>query len=162
MSFNIDSQYVFYAFAALSAILFVEAIYLLFFSNASYRKRINRRLDLMKGQANRESVLVQLRRERGLTSDGDLRLPLQMLNRLILQSLVELEAYGKDDARRGIGSGLSTAEAGLRLRYEITRQFAPYIGVVREWSFGRTADLRRGEGEATSDTRFVAGIRVWF
>lgn len=86
MSFNIDSQYVFYAFAALSVILFVEAIYLLFFSNASYRKRINRRLDLMKDQANRESVLVQLRRERGLTSDGDLRLPLQMLNRLILQS----------------------------------------------------------------------------
>ena len=85
-----------------------------------------------------------------------------LTNRLILQPLVELEAYGKDDARRGIGSGLSTAEAGLRLRYEITRQFAPYIGVVREWSFGRTADLRREEGEATSDTRFVAGIRVWF
>lgn len=86
MSFLIDSQYVFYAFAALSAILFVEAIYLLFFSNASYRKRINRRLDLMKGRTDRESVLVQLRRERGLTSEGDLRLPLEMLNRLILQS----------------------------------------------------------------------------
>lgn len=86
MSFNIDSQYVFYAFAALSAVLFVEAIYLLFFSNASYRKRINRRLDLMKGRTDREGVLVQLRRERGLTSDGDFRLPLEALNRLILQS----------------------------------------------------------------------------
>jgi tight adherence protein B len=77
---------VFYAFAAISAVLFVEAIYLLFFSNASYRKRINRRLDLMKGHIDRESVLVQLRRERGLTNDGDLRLPLEALNRLILQS----------------------------------------------------------------------------
>jgi len=86
MPFNLDSQYVFYAFAAISAVLFVEAIYLLFFSNASYRKRINRRLDLMKGDASRESVLVQLRRERGLTSEGDLRLPLIALNRLILQS----------------------------------------------------------------------------
>jgi tight adherence protein B len=90
MSFNIDSQYVFYAFAALSAVLFVEAIYLLFFSNASYRKRINRRLDLMKGRPDRESVLVQLRRERGLTREGDLRLPLEMLNRMILQSGVSL------------------------------------------------------------------------
>lgn len=86
MSFDIDIQYVFYAFAAISAVLFVEAIYLLLFSNATYRKRINRRLELMKGDANRENVLVQLRRERGLTNDGDLRLPLQALNRLILQS----------------------------------------------------------------------------
>ncbi|QNP41739.1 copper resistance protein B [Lysobacter solisilvae (ex Woo and Kim 2020)] len=83
-------------------------------------------------------------------------------NRLILQPLVELNAYGQDDARRGIGSGLSSMEAGLRLRYEVTRQFAPYVGVVREWSFGRTADLRREEGEAVNDTRLVAGIRIWF
>jgi tight adherence protein B len=86
MPFHLDNQYVFYAFAALSAVLFVEAIYLLFFSNVTYRKRINRRLDLMKGHTDRESVLVQLRRERGLTSDGDLRLPVAALNRLILQS----------------------------------------------------------------------------
>jgi tight adherence protein B len=86
MPFNIDSQYVFYAFAAISAVLFVEAIYLLFFSNATYRRRINRRLDLMKSDGNRENVLVQLRRERGLTNDGDLRLPLVAINRLILQS----------------------------------------------------------------------------
>lgn len=86
MPFHLDSQYVFYALAALSAVLLVEAVYLLFFSNATYRKRINRRLDLMKGHTDRESVLVQLRRERGLTNDGDLRLPVAALNRLILQS----------------------------------------------------------------------------
>lgn len=87
---------------------------------------------------------------------------LLLSNRLILQPLVELNAYGRNDARRGIGSGVSSAEAGLRLRYEVTRQFAPYVGVVREWSFGRTADFRREEGEPVNDTRVVAGVRVWF
>ena len=85
-----------------------------------------------------------------------------LTNRFILQSLVEVNAYGKDDQRRGIESGLSTAEAGLRLRYEFTRQFAPYVGVVHERAFGGTADLRDAAGEAVNDTRLVAGIRVWF
>jgi copper resistance protein B len=85
-----------------------------------------------------------------------------LTNRLILQPLVEINLYGQNDPRRGIGSGLSTVEAGLRLRYEFTRKFAPYIGVVHERAFGRTADLRRDEGEDTSDTRFVAGLRIWF
>lgn len=85
-----------------------------------------------------------------------------LTNRLILQPLVEVNFYGKNDERRGIGSGLSTAEAGLRLRYEVTRQFAPYIGVVREHAFGSTADLRRAAGEDVNDTRVVAGIRIWF
>lgn len=102
----------------------------------------------------------------GQSGQSALRLEVEydtlLSNRLILQPLVEIEAYGKDDARRGIGSGLNSAEAGLRLRYEITRQFAPYVGVVREWTFGRAADLRREEGESPHDTRVVAGIRLWF
>lgn len=87
---------------------------------------------------------------------------LLLTNRLILQPLVEIELNGKDDPGRGIGSGLSTAEAGLRLRYEFSRRFAPYIGVVHERAFGKTADFRRDEGEAVSDTSLVAGLRVWF
>ena len=85
-----------------------------------------------------------------------------LTNRLILQPLLEINAYGKDDARRGIGSGLGTIEAGLRLRYEFTRQFAPYIGIVRERAFGGTADQRRDDGEDIDDTRYVAGLRIWF
>ncbi|WP_242163218.1 copper resistance protein B [Lysobacter sp. M15] len=85
-----------------------------------------------------------------------------LTNRLILQPQIEVNLYGKDDLRRGIGSGLSTAEAGLRLRYEFTRQFAPYIGIVHERAFGRTADFRRDEGEDADDTRLVAGVRIWF
>lgn len=85
-----------------------------------------------------------------------------LTNRLILQWLAEAEFHGKDDPRRGIGAGLGTVEAGLRLRYEFTRRFAPYIGVVRERAFGGTADLRRGAGEDIDDTRLVAGVRIWF
>jgi len=86
MPFNLDPQYVVYAFAALAAGLFVEGIYLLFFNSRSYRKNINRRLKVMDGETDRESVLIQLRRERGLTTSGDYRLPLIAFNRLVLQS----------------------------------------------------------------------------
>lgn len=83
-------------------------------------------------------------------------------NRLILQSVIEAEAWGKDDPARGIGSGLGKVEAGFRLRYEFTRKFAPYIGVVRERVFGETADLRNALGGEVDDTRFVIGLRTWF
>ena len=85
-----------------------------------------------------------------------------LTNRWILQWHGELEAYGKDDPQRGRGAGLSTVEAGVRLRFEVTRKFAPYIGVVHERSFGDTADIRRASGEPTDDTRVVAGVRIWF
>jgi copper resistance protein B len=101
--------------------------------------------------------------ERGQTGARfELEYETLLTNRLILQPQVEVNLYGKNDPRRGIGSGLSTAEAGLRLRYEFTRQFAPYIGIVHERAFGRTADFRRDEGEDVDDTRVVAGVRIWF
>ena len=53
-------------------------------------------------------------------------------------------------------------EVGLRLRYEVTRQFAPYVGVVHERAFGKTADLHRAAGENIDDSRVVAGLRLWF
>ncbi|GHA80149.1 copper resistance protein B [Cognatilysobacter bugurensis] len=85
-----------------------------------------------------------------------------LTNRLIAQSLVEATAYGRDDPRRGIGAGLSTLEAGVRLRYEITRRFAPYVGIAWERAYGETADLRRDEGEPIEDARLVMGVRFWF
>ena len=101
--------------------------------------------------------------ERGQTAARlEAEYELLLTNRLILQPLVEANLYGKNDALRGIGSGLSTIEAGLRLRYEVMREFAPYIGIVRERAFGNTADLRRSEGEDVDDTRVVAGFRIWF
>jgi tight adherence protein B len=90
MPFDLDSAYLVYLFAAASVVLIVEAVYLLCFSTASYRSRINRRLRLMRDQPDRESVLIQLRRERGLTSGGLYGLPILSLNRLILQSGVTI------------------------------------------------------------------------
>ena len=86
MLFDIDPIYLVWLFVAVSAVLTVEAIYLLCYSAASYRSQINRRLMLSKDRTDRETVLIELRRERGLTSGGDYRLNLVALNRLVLQS----------------------------------------------------------------------------
>jgi tight adherence protein B len=86
MSFDFDPIYLVWLFVAISAGLTVEAIYLMCFSTASYRSRINRRLMLSKDRTDRESILIELRRERGLTSGGNFRLNLVSLNRLVLQS----------------------------------------------------------------------------
>jgi tight adherence protein B len=83
---DIDPIYFVYLFVALAAGLLAEAAYLLFFTSRSYRKNVNRRLKLAENVSDREAMLVQLRRERGLTTDGDFRLPVVSLNRLILQS----------------------------------------------------------------------------
>ena len=82
--------------------------------------------------------------------------------KLILSPEIEMNFYSKDDEAVGIGSGLSDMELGLRLRYEIKREFAPYIGVNWTKKFGQTANFARDEGEETSDIQFVVGIRAWF
>ncbi|WP_375233143.1 copper resistance protein B [Pseudomonas syringae group genomosp. 7] len=85
-----------------------------------------------------------------------------LTNNLILQPTAELDFYGKNDPQRGNGSGLSTSEFGLRLRYEITPQFAPYVGVSWDRSYGKTADYAREDDEDTEDARLVVGVRMWF
>src|ERR1043165_1738995 len=90
MPFNIDLVYVIYLFVALAAGLFVEGIYLLFFNTRSYRKNVNRRLRLLDDKLERQTVLVQLPRERGLSTTGDYRQPVVSPIRLILQSGLKL------------------------------------------------------------------------
>jgi copper resistance protein B len=85
-----------------------------------------------------------------------------LTNRLILQPTAEMNLYGKNDPKRNTGSGLSDTDIGLRLRYEIRREFAPYIGVTWNRSYGKTADYAREEGEDRSETRLVLGVRMWF
>ncbi len=94
----------------------------------------------------------------GLSAEYDILLT----QKLYLQPAIEVNFYGKDDEERGIGSGLTDATAGLRLKYEVSRQFVPYIGV--EWSnkFGKTADYARAHGESRHETRFVAGLSFRF
>jgi copper resistance protein B len=94
----------------------------------------------------------------GLSVEQDLLLT----QRLVLQPRLEAEVHGRRDAVNGIGQGLSDATVGLRLRYEFSRQFAPYLGVEWAGHFGETADLRRAADEPVRETRAVAGLRFWF
>ena len=85
-----------------------------------------------------------------------------LTNRLVLEPEAELNIYSRDDPERQIGSGVSDLDAGLRLRYEIARKFAPYIGVTWQQKFGRTADFVQAAGERSSDVRLTGGVRAWF
>jgi copper resistance protein B len=81
--------------------------------------------------------------------------------RLILQPELEVNAYGKDDPERQIGAGVSDLQLGLRLRYEIRRELAPYLGVAWLRRLGSTADLVRASGQDPSVLQVVAGVRFW-
>lgn len=87
---------------------------------------------------------------------------LLLTQRLIFTPEIEVNFYGQDDVDIGIGSGLSDLEFGLRLRYEIRREFAPYIGVNWSRLFGNTKDFARIAGKSTSDAHLVIGLRMWF
>ncbi|GAB2182103.1 hypothetical protein DLREEDagrD3_23260 [Denitratisoma sp. agr-D3] len=87
---------------------------------------------------------------------------LLLTQRLILQPRLEFNAYGKDDPRREIGHGLSDSALGLRLRYEFSRQFAPYLGVERSDKWGKSGDMAAADGKPRKETRWVAGLRFWF
>jgi len=86
----------------------------------------------------------------------------RLTQRLVLQPRVELNLSAQNIPENRIGSGLVDAELGLRLRYEITRQFAPYVGVSYEAKTGRTADYARADGQDPTTTSLVAGVRIWF
>tara|TARA_R110000772_G_scaffold73216_1_gene159465 strand:+ start:99023 stop:99745 length:723 start_codon:yes stop_codon:yes gene_type:complete len=85
-----------------------------------------------------------------------------LTQRLILQPVVEADLAFSEDRRIHSGAGINTVEAGLRLKYEIRREFAPYIGLHYERKFGATANFARGEGEDVDALRFVAGVSFWF
>lgn len=87
---------------------------------------------------------------------------LLLSNRLVLQPLVEINLYGTSSAEPGIGAGLSTTEAGFRLRYEFRRELAPYLGVTWTRRFGKTAGFAAAAGEDGKGARLVTGVRLWF
>jgi copper resistance protein B len=86
---------------------------------------------------------------------------LLVTNRLVLQPHVELDIAGRDDPEREIAAGLSSLDAGLRLRYELRREVAPYVGVTWHRTFLGTADLARAQGRPAGSARLVAGLRFW-
>jgi len=143
MPFEIESTTLIYICAALSVVLFVEAIYLLGFSTASYRGRVNRRLRLMQDQSDSQAVLLQLRRERGLNSAGFYGLPTISLNRLILQSGLTVTPW------RGVlivgGTAVATFLGVLWLREDLVEAAiaAPGAALVLPYLSLRVLRLRR-------------------
>lgn len=86
----------------------------------------------------------------------------RITNRMILQPRVEFDLAAQEVPELGVGAGLSTIEAGLRLRYEIKREFAPYVGVQYERRIGDTADFAGAAGEDVGGWAFLVGLRSWF
>lgn len=103
-----------------------------------------------------------------LADDGDLSLrfeaeyELLMAQRLVLQPRIELTAGTGNSSERGLGSGLRESQLGLRLRYEIRRKIAPYIGITWNRAFGNTKDMRQQIDDDYDDISGVVGLRFWF
>jgi tight adherence protein B len=157
MPFDLDPIYLIYLLVAASAGLFVEGIYLLFFSGGSYRKNVNRRLKLLKDQPDREGILVQLRKERGLTTTGAYSLSFINLNQLVLQSGLTL-GIGKLMLFAGLGAGVSFV-AGLFFRGSAFDAFliALFCGLVLPYLVLR---FLRGRRQKTFSAQFPDGLDI--
>lgn len=103
-----------------------------------------------------------------LSSKGEFRAraeaeyDLRITQRLILQPRAEINLSAEDIPELSIGAGVSSVEFGARLRYEIRREFAPYVGVEWVSGIGETRDFREARGEDTESTRLLVGLRAWF
>jgi copper resistance protein B len=93
---------------------------------------------------------------------GEFEYDLLLTQRLVLQPRLEINASLDDAPELGIANGLNSTEVGLRLRYEMRREFAPYVGVRWERLYGDTRDLASAEGEPLSKTSLIIGVRAWF
>jgi copper resistance protein B len=85
-----------------------------------------------------------------------------LTQRLVLQPRLDVNAGLQDVPKFGVGSGYSNVELGLRLRYEIKREFAPHVGVTWSRQLGATANLARASGATVDQVRLVAGVRLWW
>lgn len=103
-----------------------------------------------------------------LSNKGDLTARIEgeidqfITQRLIVQPRAEINLAAQNIPELGIGAGIDSIEAGIRLRYELAREFAPYIGIEQEWKLGNSRDFARAEGEDSSVTNYVIGVRFWF
>lgn len=97
-----------------------------------------------------------------LTARAELEYDLLLTQRLILQPRIEANFSAQDIAERDLGEGLNNIDAGIRLRYEFTRELAPYIGIEWQRNFGDTKKFVEAAGGDSEQTVLVAGIRAWF
>ena len=97
-----------------------------------------------------------------VTARAEIEYDYRLTQRLILQPRIEANFSAQDIAERDLGSGLTDVNAGLRMRYEIKRQFAPYLGVELQGKFGGTRDIAKLAGNSGDQTVFLVGIRSWY
>ncbi len=97
-----------------------------------------------------------------LTARIEAELDQRITQKLILQPRVELNFAAQDNPARKVGAGIDKIEAGLRLRYEIVPEFAPYLGIEQGWKLGDSAHFARLAGEDPHVTSVVMGVRFWF
>jgi copper resistance protein B len=97
-----------------------------------------------------------------LTARVEVEYDQRITQQLVLQPRIEAEFAAQDIPEREIGAGMTKIEPGLRLRFEIVPEFAPYIGVEYEAKLGETADLARAKGEGRDGFKFLIGLRAWF
>lgn len=97
-----------------------------------------------------------------VTARAEAEHDLRITQKLILQPRAELDFALQDIPNERVGSGLSNLEAGVRLRYQFVPNVAPYVGLVYERAIGRSARLRRADGETPGGLQFTIGLRTWF
>jgi copper resistance protein B len=103
-----------------------------------------------------------------LSNTGDLTARIEgeydhrLTQRLIIQPRAEINLSAQNIPELEIGAGIDNIEAGLRLRYEISPEFAPYLGIEQEWKLGNSRDFALADGEDPSVTNYVVGLRFWF
>lgn len=97
-----------------------------------------------------------------VTARLEAELDQKITQRLILQPRAEINLSAQEIPQLGVGAGIDQIELGLRLRYEIRREFAPYLGIEQSWRVGNGADFARAQGEDASVTNYVIGVRFWF
>lgn len=105
---------------------------------------------------------VFLSDEGEVTARGEAEYDLRITQKLILQPRIEFDLSAQDIPELGIGAGLSEASAGMRLRYEVTKLFAPYVGLEYHRAFGDTRRFRRLAGEDSGGLALLVGLRTWF
>lgn len=105
---------------------------------------------------------LRLSEEGDLSADLEAEYDLLLTQRLVLQPRFETSVALQEVKEFGVGEGVNAVRLGARLRYEIRRELAPYIGVTWSRKLGDTADLARKEGNDIDDFSLVAGVRLWF
>jgi copper resistance protein B len=100
--------------------------------------------------------------EGAVTARAEAEYDLRLTQKLILQPAAELNFAAQDIPDLEIGAGLTDATVGVRLRYEFSRRFAPYVGVEWTSAIGETRDIREALGGDTQSTRAVIGLRALF